>query len=113
MPKYALAAALALGVVTSSSQAAPVTTASSTASRSAVEETTDMVTVASRRCWWRNGRQHCRSFDGPVASGAYGYQGRSGDYRAGDYYEYDASKLPVGSQRWWSVKEGDGSTGRP
>jgi hypothetical protein len=106
MLKYALAAALALGVVTSSSQAAPVTTASSAALRSAAGEATDVTTVASRRCWWRDGHKHCRSIDGPVAS-------RTSGYRTGDYYPQDASKLPVGSQRWWTVKEREGSAGRP
>jgi hypothetical protein len=104
MLKYALAAGLALGVVPSSSQAAPVTTASSIALKSAVGETSDVTNVATRRCWWRNGQKHCRWIDGPVASRT---------YRAGDYYVQDASKLPVGSQQWWIVKEREGSAGRP
>lgn len=108
MPKYALAAVLALGVVTCSGQAAPLAAASSTALRSVSVETTAVSKVASRRCWWRNGQKHCRSIDGPVASRTYSYQGgRSG------YYERDASKLPFGSLRWWSAKEAEGSAGKP
>jgi hypothetical protein len=108
MPKFARAAALALCVVTCSGQAAPVIAASSTPLRSMSVETTAVTKVATRRCWLSNGQKHCRLIDGPVASRTYGYQGQGSAY-----YERDASKLPFGSQRWWSVKEGEGSTGRP
>ena len=65
-----------------------------------------VTTAAYRRCWWRNGQKHCRLVDGPAAYGR-------GGYCPGDYYVQDASKLPFGSQRWWTVKEREGSAGRP
>ena len=106
MPKYTLAVALALGMVTCSGQAAPVAAASSTPLRAVSVEATATTKVASRRCWWRNGQRHCRSIDGPAAS-------RTSGYQVGDYYPQDASKLPFGSQRWWNVKEREGSAGKP
>ena len=107
MLKYALLAALALAAgTTSAAQAAPVGTASSAVLKAAAGEMSDVTRVAYRRCWWRNGQKHCLLVDGPAAY-------RRGGYRPGDYYVQDASKLPFGSQRWWTVKEREGSAGRP
>ena len=106
MRKLELAAALVVGVVMCSGRPAPVAAASTTRLKSVSVETT--AKPVSRRCWLRNGQKHCRRSDGSMASGARGHRARGGDY-----YERDASKLPFGSQRWWTVKEGEGSTGRP
>jgi hypothetical protein len=65
-----------------------------------------MLPVVYRRCWWHNGQRHCRRLDGPSA--AYGHKAAGGDY-----YEQDSRKLPIGSQRWWDIKEREGSAGRP
>lgn len=103
MSKYALIAALAMGMGwIGGAQAASVTAPSGAALRSAAAEATNVTSVAYRRCWWRNGARHCRLV-GPS------YRG----YRSSDYYVQDASKLPFGSQRWWRVKEREGSAGRP
>jgi hypothetical protein len=103
MSKYALIAALALGVGwTGGAQAASVT-ASGAALKSAAAETTNVASAAYRRCWRRNGSRRCSWVDGPSYRGS----------RSSDYYVQDASKLPFGSQRWWSVKEREGSAGRP
>jgi hypothetical protein len=29
------------------------------------------------------------------------------------YYEHDSRKVPIGTQTWWDLKDGEGSTGRP
>jgi hypothetical protein len=29
------------------------------------------------------------------------------------YYEHDSRKVPTGTQTWWDLKDGGGSTGRP
>jgi hypothetical protein len=107
MHSYRLAAVLAFGVATGAAQAAPLPAAKSaqpTAQR-ASGFTADVIPVADRRCWWRNGHRHCRR----VAWPAPGY----GDTAASNYYEQDARTLPVGSQRWWDIKDREGSTGRP
>jgi hypothetical protein len=62
--------------------------------------------AASRQCWWRKGRQHCRSYGGAVR--AYGHRNDN----ESDYYVHDASQLPFGSKHWWDQKEGEGSLGR-
>ncbi len=102
-PRYTVAAALACGLVASSAQAAP-TVASATSVMAAAGESSS-IDKAAVRCWWRNGQKHCRPADLPRASG--NRESRS------DYYEQDASKLPVGSSRWWDIKEREGSAGRP
>jgi len=53
---------------------------------------------AAAHCWWRAGQRHC--------------SGRSYGYHSG-WYPHDARQLPMGSQRWWDQKDGEGSTGRP
>jgi len=104
MPKYVLIAALALAVgSTDGAQAASVMGSSGAALKSTAAETMNVTSVTYRRCWWRNSSKHCRSVGGPSNRG----------YRSGDYYVQDASKLPFGSQRWWRVKEREGSAGRP
>jgi hypothetical protein len=63
--------------------------------------------AASRQCWWRKGREHCRSYGGAVP--AYGRRNAN----ESDYYVHDSSQLPFGSKRWWDQKESEGSLGRP
>jgi hypothetical protein len=43
--------------------------------------------VAERRCWWQQGRRHCR--------------GQRYARQTGDYYERDPDQLPYGTSRWW------------
>ena len=108
MRAYPLVAALALGVAAGVAQAAPlpVWTSAKPAGQMASVLMANILRVADRRCTWRNGQRHCRRLAWPAQG--YGYKaGGSG------YYEQDARTLPVGSQRWWDIKEREGSTGRP
>jgi hypothetical protein len=43
--------------------------------------------VAERRCWWQQGRRHCR--------------GQRYARQTSDYYVRDPDKLPYGTSRWW------------
>jgi len=106
MRTYQLAAALAFAAAAGSSQAAPLPLFAGAAGHTVSGLRAEMLPVVYRRCWWRNGQRHCRRFDGP--SPAYGYKAAGGDY-----YEQDSRKLPFGSQRWWDIKEREGSAGRP
>jgi len=105
MRTYQLAAALAFGVAAASSPAVALPLFAGAAPRAAPLRA-ETLPVVDRRCWWRNGQRHCRRLDGPSA--VYGYKAAGGDY-----YEQDSRKLPIGSQRWWEVKEREGSAGRP
>jgi hypothetical protein len=64
------------------------------------------IPVADRRCWWRGGQKHCRRLARPASANGYSAGGS-------DYYEQDARTLPVGSQRWWDIRDREGSTGKP
>jgi hypothetical protein len=111
MRTYQLAAAVALGVVAGPAQAAPlpVWTSAELAGQMTSAIMADIIRVADRRCAWRNGRRHCRRLAGPAwPTPGYGYKAGGSDY-----YEQDARTLPVGSQRWWDIKDREGSTGRP
>jgi hypothetical protein len=99
-----MAAALACGLTATTAQATP-TGVSAALLKAAAGEVSSVQPVASARCWWRNSVRHCRPADPPHVSA-----NRAG---RGNYYEQDASKLPVGSKRWWDVKEREGSAGRP
>jgi hypothetical protein len=103
-----LAAALVLGVAAGNVQAAPLPRlADAMPSPRMLSPFMAEMPVAYRRCRRRDGQRYCRWSHGPSAEdGAYGYTGS-------DYYEQDSRKLPVGSQRWWDIKEREGSTGRP
>jgi hypothetical protein len=94
------ACALALVILATTTQAVPFTSDFKTTAG----ETSDVDKAASR-CWWRNGRQHCRGYDSPRTHG-----NRNGN---SDYYVHDPSQVPFGSQRWWDLKDAEGSTGRP
>jgi hypothetical protein len=74
---------------------------------SSAKATAGLERVASRQCWWRNGRQRCRSVAGAVP----GHYHRNDN--EGNYYVHDSSRLPFGSKRWWEQKESEGSLGRP
>jgi len=102
--RHIMAAALACGLAITTAQATP-TAVSAARLKAAAGEVSSVEPVAFARCWWRNGVKHCRPADLPHVSA----------YRASrsDYYEQDASRLPVGSKRWWEVKEREGSAGRP
>ena len=102
------AAALVLGVAAGSARAAPLPLpAAVTPSPQLLSPFLAKMPVAYRRCRWRDGQRYCRWHHGPSAvNGTYGSTGS-------DYYEQDSRKLPVGSQRWWDIKEREGSTGRP
>jgi hypothetical protein len=105
---YQLAAAMALGVVAGAAHASPlpVWTSARPAGPMASGLMADIMRVADRRCAWRDGRRYCRRLTWPVQ----GYGSKAG---SSDYYEQDARTLPVGSQRWWDIKDREGSTGRP
>jgi hypothetical protein len=45
--------------------------------------------------------------------GAANNQGLASSAGGSDYYEQDARTLPVGSQRWWDIRDREGSTGKP
>lgn len=107
MRTYQLAAAMVLGVAAGAAQAAPlpVWTSAKPAAHAASGLMAPVIPVADGRCWWRNGHRHCRRLAWPAPG--YGYKAGS------DYYEQDARMLPVGSQRWWDIKDREGSTGRP
>ena len=108
MRAYPLVAALALGAAAGVAQAAPlpVWTSAKPTGQMALGLMANILRVADRRCAWRNGQRHCRRLAWPAPG--YGYRaGGSG------YYEQDARTLPVGSQRWWDIKDREGSTGRP
>ena len=107
MRTFQLAAAMVLGVAAGAAQAAPLAVwpSAKLAAQTAPGLMSDIILVADRRCWWRNGHRHCRRGAWPAP----GY----GDTAAGNYYEQDARRLPVGSQRWWDIKDREGSTGRP
>jgi hypothetical protein len=96
--------ALALVVLATTTQAVPFTSSTSDFKTTA-GETSDVDDAASRRCWWRNGRQHCGAYESPRTHG-----NRNG---ISDYYVHDPSQVPFGSQRWWDLKDAEGSTGRP
>ena len=101
MLRVSIAAVLGCGLAAAAAEAAPATQGLGldVPQASAVEK------IAQRGCFWRNGRKYCA----PVAARRYrGYAGNGSGY-----YEQDASRLPVGSSRWWYVKDREGSTGRP
>jgi hypothetical protein len=108
MRTYQLAAAMALGVAAGAAQAAPlpVWTSAKPAAHMASGLMAEIIPVADRRCWWRGGQKHCRRLAWPAP--AYGYNAGGSDY-----YEQDARTLAVGSQRWWDIKDREGSTGKP
>ena len=63
--------------------------------------------VAYRRCWWRDGRRHCRWYDAP--NRGYGYY----PYRGGYYYGPTLPEAyPVGSSRWWQEMDREDRGGR-
>jgi hypothetical protein len=86
---------MVLGMVAGAAQAAPLPAWASAkaAAQKASGLMADVVPVADRRCWWRNGHRHCRRLSWPAAE----YGSKVG---GSDYYEQDARTLPVGSQRW-------------
>jgi len=104
--KYIMAAAVALGLAASGAEAAPPAVVPAASLLAAAAAKIAGHEKASARCWWRNGQRYCRSIDLPRVSSPRRSHG-------GEYYVQDASKLPVGSQRWWDAKEREGSTGRP
>ena len=55
--------------------------------------------VATRHCWWQQGRRHCR--------------GRSFARQTSDYYVRDADKLPFGTSRWWEEMLRENRAGNP
>jgi hypothetical protein len=71
----------------------------------AVDQETSAETIAYRRCWWRNGRRHCRWYEERPRRA----------YRRdnSDYYEHDANKLPHGTQRWWDQMLRENRAGNP
>ena len=102
MNRASTVVALAI-MATTATHAAPLTS-SATRLKATVGAIPSLDKVASWRCWWRNGRQRCRTY-GPPA------QRRSTD--ESDYYVHDSTQLPFGSKRWWDQKESEGSLGRP
>jgi hypothetical protein len=108
MRTYQLAAAMVLGAVAGAAQAAPlpVWTSARPAAHRASGLMAAVIPVADRRCWWRKGHRHCRWPAWPAPGDGYRVGGRN-------YYEQDARTQPVGSQRWWDLKDREGSTGRP
>ncbi|MBO0740177.1 MAG: hypothetical protein J2P51_01965 [Hyphomicrobiaceae bacterium] len=108
MRAFQLASAAALGVAAGVAQAAPlpVWTSGAPAAQMASGAMSNVTPVADRRCWWHNGHRHCRRL--AWRAPGYGYKAAGSDY-----YEQDARTLPVGSQRWWDIKDREGSTGRP
>jgi len=108
MRTYQLAAAMVLGMAAGAAQAAPLPSWASAkpAAPKASGLMADVVAVADRHCWWRNGHRHCRRLAWPAPD----YGSTVG---GNQYYEQDARTLPVGSQRWWDIKDREGSTGRP
>jgi hypothetical protein len=107
MRTHQLAAAMALGVVAGAAQAAPLPVwTSARAAGQIASGLTDIMRVADRRCAWRNGHRYCQRLTWP----AQGYGYKTG---GSNYYEQDARTQPVGSQRWWDLKDREGSTGRP
>jgi len=108
MRRYQLAAAMVLGMLAGAAQAAPlpIWASAKPAAQKASRLMADVVAVADRRCWWRNGHRRCWRLAWPAAD--------SGSKAGGSgYYQQDARTLPVGSQRWWDIKDREGSTGRP
>jgi hypothetical protein len=103
-----LAALLALGIAAGNAQAAPLPRlAEAMPFPPMLAPFMAEMPVAYRRCRRHDGQRYCRWRHSPsAANGAYGDTGS-------DYYEQDSRKLPVGSQRWWDIKEREGSTGRP
>jgi hypothetical protein len=95
-------AAIALGIA-SSAQAAPI--ASSTSSLRAAAGKISGVDQTASRCGQRSRQGHCARYGGP--------QARGNRNRNGDYYEYDANKLPYGSQRWWDQMLRENRGGNP
>jgi hypothetical protein len=108
MRTYWLAAAMMLGLAAGAARAValPVWTGAKPAAHMASGLMAAVIPVADRRCWWRNGRRHCRRLAWPAPGEGYKASG-------GEYYEQDARTQPVGSQRWWDLKDREGSTGRP
>jgi hypothetical protein len=96
------AGALALIVMAMEAQAVPFTNTTGDF-KAAARETSNVEKVASRHCWWRKGRQHCRNYDSPRASG--NRKGRSDDYA------HDWGEMSIGSRRWWQQKEMSGGGG--
>jgi hypothetical protein len=99
---------MALVAAAGTAQAAPlpVWASAKPLAKMASRFTAEIIPIADRRCWWRGEQRHCRRLAGRAP--AYGY--KTG---VSDYYEQDARTLPVGSQRWWNIKDREGSTGRP
>lgn len=97
------AAVIALGIAIAA-QAAP--TMSSTGSLRAAAGKTSGVDQAASRCWRRDKQRQCTSLGGPRARG---YRNRDSDY----YYEYDANKLPFGTQHWWDQMLRENRGGNP
>ena len=104
MLRTTLAAIFATAVLATATEAAPLAAGHQTLA-AAAPHASALERVALRSCFWRYGRKHCRLVDGPRRRG---YAGNGSGY-----YEQDASRLPVGSSRWWYVKDREGSTGRP
>jgi hypothetical protein len=98
----AAAGGLTLIIMAMGAQAFPFTY-STVEFKAAARETSNVDKAASRHCWWRNGRQHCRSYESPHVSG--NRKGHS------DNYVDDSREIPVGSQRWWQQKEMGGGGG--
>lgn len=62
--------------------------------------------AAYRRCWWRDGRRHCRRVEVERRPRVYGYRYYYGRPRPEDF--------PTGSTEWWRAMdyEGRGGHGR-
>jgi len=89
---------LALGVGAPPSRANP--TPSALIARAVAGPGVALERVAARRCWWEQGRRHCR----PRTSAR-----QTGD----DYYVRDADKLPIGTSRWWEEMLRENRAGNP
>ena len=93
-----LLAVLALGATASKLPASPV--AGALIGKEAVNQPDARLDrVAARRCWWEQGRRHCRL--------------RAAAPQTSDYYVRDADKLPFGTSRWWEEMLRENRAGNP
>ena len=98
--------ALAVGFIATAPQAAPIA-GSVVDLRTATRAASFTDTIASRRCWWRNGQRHCVRVGGS-RSQVYGARGQRSDY-----YEHIPEKLPYGSSSWWDQMVRENRGGNP
>src|SRR5262249_42026677 len=61
-------------------------------------------TLAAQHCWRRHGQLHCPQWRRPDGGG-FGYDG--------EYYVFDANKLPFGTMRWRDQMRRENRLGNP